>query len=152
MVSGSNSNGDDDVWRTLGALEAQGEERTKQIERLFVILGDVKYESSKIAACVESLTEQFRHHMLDEARDFDTVVKRVKENEEKCTTHCSKLDAATNLFDSKENVEAARTLLTTWKVVTSAFEGAFKKFLIIVFTGGLVAAAAHYGIKVSLGN
>jgi hypothetical protein len=145
-------NNDDDIWRSLGALEAQGEERTKQMERLFVILGDVKYESSKIAACVESLSSQFKQHMTEVAHDFESISKRVKDAEENCQEKCAKFEHSSELFVDKENVEALRSAIGVWKMLTKAVQGALTKVLVVVFTGAAIGAATHFGLKVSLGN
>lgn len=34
--------GDQELWRTLGELEAAGKERSKQTERIFELIGEVK--------------------------------------------------------------------------------------------------------------
>jgi len=140
----------EELWRSIGGLEQQAIERTRQIEKLFTILGDVKYESTKIAASVESLSENFKRHMEEEGRDFAAVMAQLKEHEEKCGNRLTKLEERTELVLPEEDTKTVKEIVGVWKFIATAAKSAVSKVLIAAFVVALIAVAATFGIKISM--
>ena len=131
----------DDFSLMFGKMTAHLDESNEQRKRLFVLVGEVKDEMSKVKIELTALRTEFRTHVDDEIG----MAMRVRDAEAKVESVEDKLQAA-GIHDP-ETAEAVKGVAKAWAMVGDTLNAAFRKVLLGMFVVAIMAALAAMGIK-----